>query len=131
MKTALRKYLSILLACFYFASVTGLIELSKLPLLKEHYLESKNNQADLEFLDFLIMHYMTDDNNMNDDEQDRSLPYKSTTSCFVSLSVCIPQSLIGVEARPSSNFNKELPIYNPHFSGINFPDLVWNPPRTV
>jgi hypothetical protein len=52
------------------------VELFRIPALIQHFQEHQERDERISFADFLAMHYWGDDLNDNDDEQDRTLPFK-------------------------------------------------------
>lgn len=57
---------------------TPLQQLTKVPVLMEHYQEHKLRNGDITFLDFMIMHYVSDDGVHDDDNRDMELPFKKS-----------------------------------------------------
>lgn len=56
----------------------------KIPVLISHYLEHKQRNKSIDFIDFLSMHYWGKDMNDNDQDRDMQLPFKKTPeqTCF-------------------------------------------------
>jgi len=57
---------------------TPLQQLTKVPVLMEHYQEHKLRDGDITFWDFMFMHYVSDDGVRDDDNRDMQLPFKKT-----------------------------------------------------
>lgn len=51
-------------------------QLSKVPVLVQHYMEHQERSTGLPFTDFIAMHYLGQDIDDNDDDRDMQLPFK-------------------------------------------------------
>ncbi|MCS3800813.1 hypothetical protein [Niastella sp. OAS944] len=56
-----------------------LAQLTKLPVLLEHFKEHRQRDANVTVMEFLAMHYWGQDINDNDDSRDKQLPFKDQT----------------------------------------------------
>jgi hypothetical protein len=65
----------------YLFTATNLSEFLKLPLLVQHYIEHKNSNKDLDFIDFMVIHYFSKIVIDDDFEKDVKLPFKSNNTC--------------------------------------------------
>jgi hypothetical protein len=66
-----------ILAVFFLFNATAFDQVFKLPVLIAHYLEHRQQDERIGFLDFLSMHYWGKDLNDNDQDRDNQLPFKS------------------------------------------------------
>lgn len=67
---------------------TSLYQVFKIPSLIRHFVEHKELNHDITFMDFMSMHYWGEDLDDNDDEKDMQLPFKKfeihhTTFLFI------------------------------------------------
>lgn len=65
----------------YLFTATNLSEFLKLPLLVEHYIEHKDLNKNLGFIDFMAIHYFSKTVIDDDYEKDVKLPFKSNNTC--------------------------------------------------
>ena len=80
-----KKYVSILFLVVYMLSAhSEILELAKLPLLKEHFKEHKQWDASLSFIAFIGIHYFEDENPYGDQSRDMEMPFKKPCLSFVS-----------------------------------------------
>lgn len=77
----MQKLLVILFFCAYLTATTELHQLLRLPLLIEHYLQHRAQDASLDFIAFLKLHYSDNAHADSDAQEDRQLPFKSHDSC--------------------------------------------------
>jgi len=61
----------------FLSSSREFVELSKLPLLIEHYKKHKMENGSLTLIDFLKIHYTKETQSDNDDTEDSRLPFKT------------------------------------------------------
>jgi len=73
-----RNILVILFSALLLNASTEFQQLLKFPLLIQHYLQHKQKDSSLSFLEFVKLHYAAKDHpNDNDDNEDSKLPFKS------------------------------------------------------
>jgi hypothetical protein len=120
-----------LFLAIYLLSSTQLKELLKLPLLVEHFMEHKELNAQMSFIDFLCVHYAEGNVKDADYEKDMRLPFKSAENSLSSyLSFYLPalnfkQDLIVHFTEQKQSF----PCYNFTYSSA-FLSSIWQPPRS-
>jgi hypothetical protein len=119
--------LLLLLFC-YLLTTTGFSEFLKINALSVHYSESKKQNQELNFLDFLVMHYITDDNNRLDDRQDNQLPFKSVNLCFSILLFIAPQAIVCF-IKYSMNKQEAILSFDEQLTNFRFPNQIWHPPQ--
>ncbi len=130
---ALKKALHILLLSFYALSCTGLQDLTRLPVLFQHYFEHKSLDSNITFLSYVEYHYNDVPHTDNDEERDNQLPFKTHELCAANvLSPALP---------PSSGFlpkkvyqilpNQKTIINNDYIPHSAFAGKIWQPPRSI
>ncbi|RYZ30384.1 MAG: hypothetical protein EOO10_02995 [Chitinophagaceae bacterium] len=72
-----------------FLNNTSLYQLSKIPVLIQHYREHRQLDDTVDLLEFLSMHYWGTDRNDDDDDRDRQLPFKEFSS-HLQLNLYVP-----------------------------------------
>jgi len=72
-----------------FLNNTSLYQLSKIPVLIQHYQEHRQLDKTVDLLEFLSMHYWGTDRNDDDDDRDRQLPFKEFPS-HLQLNLYVP-----------------------------------------
>jgi hypothetical protein len=72
-------------------------QLIKIPTLLVHYVEHKEKDVSVSFLDFLSMHYGGTDLNDGDNDRDMQLPFKKLTQNFGFVSVVLSSPYIYLE----------------------------------
>jgi hypothetical protein len=126
----LKKTIAILFLAIYLLCSTQLKELLKLPILVEHFIEHKQLDTKISFIEFLCMHYAHGNVKDADYEKDMKLPFKSAeNSSQSSTSFYLP----------SPNFKPEIIVHftegKQQFSLYNFTyssaflSAIWQPPR--
>ncbi|MCX2480956.1 hypothetical protein OQY15_17760 [Pedobacter sp. MC2016-15] len=96
--------------------ITELRELSKLPLLFEHFSEHQQRNPSVTFVDFLSMHYWGDDLDDNDDNRDMQLPFKKLDVHTVQLHYLPPMSGVKIKSavfRIDLDYSAYRPFYTP------------------
>jgi hypothetical protein len=130
---ALKRTVHILLLSFYIFSCTELQELTKLPILFQHYLEHKNLDSSITFLTYLEHHYNDIPHTDNDEDRDNQLPFKTQESCTVNLiNQTLPPSF---EAFPKKAYliltKQKILIDNDHIPHSAYTEKIWQPPKAV
>lgn len=131
----MRKLFAILFLSVYVFSTTELIQLLKLPLLIEHYLEHKTRNATLSLSSFMAIHYADDhlENHPQDEDydQDKRLPFMvhSTTLNFIFLSptVCKLEVIKMDQDVPET----KIPFADDRLIVSSYLSNIWQPPRIV
>lgn len=115
---------------FYLLSSTELIQLLKLPVLVDHYIEHRQKDRDISLFSFLHMHYAEGDVQDADHDKDMKLPFKSHNSCTAfALSVFVAVSHQAGFEFPMIYSTNVYSTYH-HFtlpSGIQ--NGIWQPPK--
>ncbi len=123
----MKKTTVILLLCTHLFATTELSQLFKIPELIAHYIEHREENSNLTFLDFLSLHY-----GKHGETQHQNLPFKIPNICATS-AVYYFQSPI------QFSFNYQVfPIKNPPINAYHnlfyssyFLNTIWQPPRAA
>lgn len=106
---------------------THLIEMAKIPMLYDHYVEHKKSDNKLDFMDFLMLHYSN-----SGDDKDKShtqLPFKSVKEISSFSSVIISENYtMFVQNDFVVIFTKIINHYKADYSFSLF-EKIWQPPR--
>lgn len=86
----MKKIVSITLLSFYLISTTGLVELSKLPVLFKHYHQHQLWDTETTFFGFMIEHYAESIADNPDYDLDKKLPFKSRVDHSFAFSLLAP-----------------------------------------
>lgn len=126
----MKKSISIFFFAIYLLSTTQCGELLKLPILIEHYLEHKQEDKNLSFLDYLAIHYAHGNPHDADYEKDMKLPFKSiNNSNLVSITFCNPiLQFKGVLIVNYCENKKQFSDYSFTYSSA-FLSAIWQPPK--
>jgi hypothetical protein len=124
------KKLAILLLSVHLMGNTELGQLLKFPQLVNHFIQHRQENTDLSFVEFLVMHYAGDDGTKEDDDYDRQLPCHN-----------VNQSTVNIAYSPMVN---ETPLikdffftqneYSDNMLSVTFPKhvtLILQPPRSI
>lgn len=126
----MKKLIAILFLTVYVFSATEFNQLLKLPLLVEHYIEHKEENKLITFLEFLHMHYSTAHAKDADYNKDMKLPFKSTgnTIAFNALN-CLQPNLETELNYPVQNSKAFYSIYSEHIPNSALLNSIWQPPK--
>lgn len=124
----MRNILVLLMLSFYLYSTTEFVQLLKVPVLISHFIEHKEDNANMSFLDYIIHHY--GGHEMDADwETDMKLPFMTQSDLLFVTAVPPgkPNDLlgktIGLEQPKNTNYHQEDNIPNSYLSSI------WQPPK--
>ena len=87
----MKKVTAIFFLLLFTVSVTEAGQLLKLPLLITHYIDHSNRIEKVSFVDFLKEHYLNTHTDDGDEQEDRSLPFKTMNTNLVSLAFLAPE----------------------------------------
>ena len=126
-----RKYIAIFFLSGYLLSTNAeLLELTKLPLLAEHFREHKKWDQKISIVEFLYIHYFKDDNKYGDQARDKQMPFKTSHYSPGVLSVVIlssPDFTIVSRAVFEQNHDQRLRDSSPYCS--QYLSSIWQPPK--
>ncbi|MFH6964229.1 hypothetical protein [Flavobacterium plurextorum] len=109
-------------------SVTQLVELIKLPVMVEHYVEHKEQNPNLTFFQFLCIHYQGQDVYDADYEKDMKLPFKSHTNISSVVFYPLLQEYKTIQKVNYKYKKQNLYTYSFSYSSISL-SSIWQPPR--
>jgi len=104
----------------------------RLPILVHHFIDHREIDHKISFIDFIKKHYSENSNATHDHKgEHKHLPFKSNDCSTV-------HSMISLFELPSFNFkhhyvvlNKEKTTYIKHFNSSAFLSNIWQPPKTA
>ena len=105
-------------------------ELLKLPVLFQHYIEHKEQNRSISFLEFLDLHYMHGSPRDADYDRDMQLPFKTCAhSSLASAVFTTPEPPVLILEKVIYREKKQkLFIGTPHYT-YNYSSSIWQPPR--
>ena len=130
----MKKLLALFFLSFYLLSTTELAQLLKVPVLVVHFLEHKDHDHTISFVDFIGHHYKGDhllDHPLDDDyEQDIKLPFMVHSSVLsVDFVVTNPLRFEAKKRKvPIVNRLKTRPT-DDSLIEFNFQSSIWQPPK--
>lgn len=126
----MRRFFTYFLIVTYLFSFAEIREMSKLPVVFEHYLSHKMRDSSTTFFSFLKMHYLEDHGVDDDYAQDLRLPFKSHDFYGSAPTIVFPPKRI------EFNFeHQSIPIEEQHnfaYSENFYPSVlqkIWQPPK--
>jgi len=129
----LKQYIAIFFLSAYLLSTTQLHELLKLPVLVEHFIEHKQQDPKMNFLEFLCMHYAHGNVRDADYDKDMRLPFKSCNSNINNtISFCTPatdHTFSFTERLYPVVVNKTFFPKDERFYASDYLSFIWQPPR--
>lgn len=126
----MKKLAAILLLAIYVFSTTDAHELLKLPVIFQHFIEHKEENRNISFLQFISMHYMHGNPIDKDHDRDMQLPFKTPCSCAFSSAppfVALMQR-ISIES-PVEISHTRHSILKDSFINSFYLSKIWQPPR--
>ncbi len=131
--TTLKKIITISFLFFFLFANTELHQLLKLPVLLHHFIDHKETDNTISFLDFVKKHYgEKNSNSHNHNNEHEKLPFKSNDGCGIvhsSIAFCASYSFV---------FNYQTPVisnnnvnYSENYISSAIQSSIWQPPKTV
>lgn len=112
---------------------TGLHDLTRLPVLFQHYFEHKDLDSSITFFSYLEEHYNDIPHKDNDEERDNQLPFKAHglfAGCTVTQALPPTFGLI-----PRKTYQilpkKNVIINNDYIPSSAFAGKIWQPPKII
>lgn len=129
----MKRLLHILLISLYVFSCTELKELTKLPILFQHYFEHKGIDQNITFWWYIQHHYSDIPHTDDDDDRDNQLPFKTTDISFgQTIAPALPpsdgNSLKKIDTLISKHKIKVNNDRSPHSA---YAGKIWQPPKSV
>ena len=125
----MKKIISISILTAYLCVSTEFIQLLKIPLLVEHFIEHKTENKDITFKDFFIIHYLEKQHVDGDYEKDMRLPFKTINTSVTSIVHSIPSLLSSLSRNHDNREGIEFNPYEDLFIDNVFISSIWQPPR--
>lgn len=129
-----KRMFAILFLSTYLFSTTELIQLLKLPVLIEHYLDHTAQKPEMSFVEYITLHYNSDhfaDHPHDDDyEKDQKLPFMTNANV---LSVCcntVPNFMFKWRVKGPQVPRSNQKVYNEEFVESVFLSSIWQPPKS-
>ncbi|HEV8505843.1 MAG TPA: hypothetical protein VGQ53_10600 [Chitinophagaceae bacterium] len=122
-----KKLLAIVLAVLVLSGSTEIQQLLRFPLLVQHYLQHRNKDASLSFIEFIKLHYAREEYpNDNDDNDDNRLPFKSAGDIS---HIDVPVIEKRVDNVEIFSLEKRPPAYYPESVPDHRSFSIFHPPR--
>ncbi|PWJ55971.1 hypothetical protein CLV98_11266 [Dyadobacter jejuensis] len=130
----LRKLVCISLMVLYLVPGSALKELTKLPVLLQHFQVHKSWNQDTTFLGFLEHHYATHPDGNPDQDLDNQLPFKGhheLTSTVLVFSLPIPILHFQFKTGFSQFLQRPVYFYKNVFPSTHLLTSIWQPPQAT
>lgn len=128
---AVIKRAAILLFSIYLLSTPQLIELIKLPILVEHFVEHKEKNPTISFLEFLCIHYAHEDVQDADYDKDMKLPFKTMCTNTISFVAIIGDFSTFTQHILFTTSTNIKACYKPFKYASHYLSIIWQPPRVA
>jgi hypothetical protein len=115
----------------YVFSATGFREISRLPLLIEHFTEHRQHNRNITFAGFLSMHYHDLHEHGTENDTDKNLPFKSPEGAAGLNFVCSFLQSPVFSFIPAESGLCGLPIIKEEFLYAAFSANIWQPPKLL
>ena len=122
----MKEKIVIALLSFYLLASTEFHQILSLPLLVKHYVEHREQVADMTFLQFLVMHYKTD---VPHDDQDMKLPFKTCHHSLSAQTMAMPIQKITLTSGRVQSQKILLPVYHSRIRP-SYLEEIFQPPRS-
>lgn len=122
-----RRFAWFFLVLFLLQS-TQLGEFIKLPALVNHYLQHRDQNANITLLHFLKIHYLDKQEVDDDYAQDMQLPFKTLDNHNLAMQLSLPP-FYRVEHRIGFSLVKTASVYRPPLYALLFSASIFQPPR--
>lgn len=111
-----------------FLAQSPLNQLLKFPILINHYLEHRQQNANLSFVDFIKAHYSDKVVHDNDSDRDMQLPFKKCITPFF-VFVIIQDKINITVSTVIHGFVKPNQIFSSNWNPQNSLSVIWQPPK--
>jgi hypothetical protein len=126
----MRKLFTYIVISLYLLGSTEAYQLLKIGYLVEHYFEHKDAN-DLSLVEFIDVHYIQPSVVDADYAEDMKLPFKSHKDCQAQIIqfAKLPTNDFFIDV-PYIETNTEISAYNSPFTGTQYLDEIFQPPRS-
>jgi hypothetical protein len=116
------------IASFYLISTTELYQLLKILVFIEHFLEHKERNIDITFIDFLKMHY---DHPVKDTDYqtDKKLPFIVHSFPIALVFTVSPNITFKVKKQIITDHHEKIYSYDEPFYNKDILNSIWQPPK--
>lgn len=125
----MKKLLTLVVLSFYLISSTELRELTKLPVLFQHFYEHKALNHEITFTDFIADHYNAVPHTDNDEERDMQLPFKSLDFNMLFIPAIPPPCRVCVQKPLKTLIVNRRHFYMEEFVPSADGSKIWQPPK--
>lgn len=125
----MKKVLIHLIFVTYIISVMNIPEVYKSGYILNHFLETKKENTQLTFIEFMVMHYITDDHNSLDNSQDHKLPFKSNTHLITDTLTLSIHKIVNYTFIISIFDVENITNFQPKIYLSYYLHAIWNPPK--
>ena len=113
-------------------SCTGLQDLTRLPVLFQHYFEHKNLDSKITFFGYLEEHYNDIPHTDNDEDRDNQLPFKTHELFAGNVANAITPSFGAIPKKAYQILPKQkILINNDYIPNSAFAGKIWQPPKAI
>jgi hypothetical protein len=128
----LKKIASIFLILLFLFGSTEAYQLLKLPMLVNHFIKHKHEDASITFIGFLKMHYKKKIVVDDDFQQDMQLPFKTNDAdgCLTA-SISLPSPRITIDILPTPVLKQKFAIHDEQVHPLLSEQKIFQPPRLV
>lgn len=111
-------------------STTAIRELTKLPLLAEHYYAHFEENSQTTLIGFLVKHYCLETGTDKDAAEDSKLPFKSVESIVTAFFISLPPTTITSSLTKFTSCSTVVFfIHNDAFISSQYLAAIWQPPK--
>jgi hypothetical protein len=123
-----RKIIAILFLSLLISSSTEWLQLLKIPVLVQHFIEHKREDDKISFIAFLKMHYRATPIKDKDYDRDMQLPFKTDNCVFLALTFFHQKHGIEIVNHEQIISTKHS-LYKDDFNTSQVLKTIWQPPR--
>ncbi len=123
------KIMAFILLLFFVASSPAVNQLLKCRILIDHYIEHRERNQQVTFLDFMAMHYWGEDINDSDNDRDKQLPFKSVDANSYNSQYFIGFKAISVKVESNAISSIHFPLRKCDYFPNPNPTSLLKPPR--
>ena len=123
-----RKLVAILFLSIIVSSSTELHQLLKIPILVEHFIEHRQEDYKISFIDFLKIHYHSNPVKDKDYDRDMQLPFKADNCNFPAITFFTHKTSIEIVNKEELISTTHL-LHSDEFNSTQVLNNIWQPPR--
>ncbi len=123
-----RKVIAIFFMLLFLVSTTEFGQLLKFPILVEHYVEHKTNDANLSIWGFLQIHYSESHKEIGD-PVDEKLPFVSHAHIISFVGIVTPTPVIKINRLKFNTNHNKVHAFDEDAIESNYLSSIWQPPK--